>query len=116
VPTVPVRGQVVRRTVRVGFDALDGAPIARWTVLLDGIPLRSNRAGDPVATVLNTRRLADGPHVVQAQARDWPGNTATLGWRFTVDNTKPSLSVPRVTVLPAPVRLLNARAPAGAPP
>jgi hypothetical protein len=115
VPTMPARGQVVRRNVRVGFQALDGAPIASWSVALDGVPLRSNRSGDPVATVVNTRRLADGPHTVQAQARDWPGNTATLSWPFSVDNTVPTVSVPRVTVLPpVPVRLLDARqAPGG---
>jgi len=97
-PTVPARGAVVRRAVRAEFTAADATPIASHSLLLDGVPLVLDASGDPRAVRIDTRTLADGPHALQAEARDWTGNAASGSWVFTVDNTPPEVALRRVQV------------------
>ncbi|MDX6646432.1 MAG: hypothetical protein QOK40_2159 [Miltoncostaeaceae bacterium] len=97
-PALPARGQVVRRAVEVLFTATDPTPIASHSLALDGVPLVPARAGDPRPVRVDTRTLADGVHVLQAEARDWTGNPGFAGWSFTVDNTPPAAALRRVQV------------------
>jgi hypothetical protein len=115
VPGSPLPDRAVRGFVRALFGVEDGSRIAVWSMALDGVAVQTNRSGDPVARRIDTRRLPDGPHVLSAQARDWAGNIGAGQWAFLVDNTRPTVAVPRVQVPPAPsVRLPQARtAPAG---
>jgi hypothetical protein len=53
----------------------------------------------PRGITIDTRRLADGWHALQATARDFPGNTGSLDWSIKVDNTRPTLVVRRVVVV-----------------
>jgi hypothetical protein len=111
-PAFPDRSDVVRRVVDVLFLANDPTPIAAHSLSLDGVPLVSFRSGDPRPVRVDTRTLADGVHVVQAEARDWTGNQGAGAWAFTVDNTPPGVAVRRVLVTRERIRPL----PAGAGP
>jgi Subtilase family len=101
VPESPAPGALLRGVSTVAFDTPDGSRLAAWSVSLDGVMLQTSRSAQPTTRRLDTRRLADGQHVLRVDARDWPGNAGTGEWRFTVDNTPPQLAA-RFQVLPPP--------------
>ncbi|HJZ62616.1 MAG TPA: S8 family serine peptidase [Miltoncostaeaceae bacterium] len=98
-PVSPVPLQAVHRSVRLRIGVSDASRVAEWSVAVDGQRL-SGALNDQavVGGILDTRRLADGLHVVQVNARDWPGNIATRVYGLVVDNTRPTLAVRRVTL------------------
>jgi subtilase family protein len=94
----PRPGSAVRSVIRLRPLIDDESQIARWALLVDGVPLTDRRP--PIGTVrLDTRRLPDGLHAVEVRASDLPGNAGAVSVPLEVDNTRPVLGLRRVIVL-----------------
>jgi Subtilase family len=99
VPITPAPLQAVHRAVRLRVGLSDASRVAGWTIAVDGKRLSGALTDqESVGGLLDTRRLTDGLHVIEASARDWPGNVGTRVYGLVVDNTRPGLVVRRVSV------------------
>ncbi len=101
----------VRGRVAVRFTALSRARVPSWTLAIDGVPAVRRPQTYPRGITVDTRRLADGWHLLAVEAKDFPGNVATSSWSVRVDNTAPTLVVRRVLAR----RLRPARVPGRGP-
>ncbi|WP_217923206.1 S8 family serine peptidase [Miltoncostaea oceani] len=88
----------VRGRVPVRFTALSRSRVSTWTLAVDGVPAVRRPQTYPRGITIDTRRLADGWHLLQVEARDFPGNVGVSSWSVRVDNTRPRLVVRRVVV------------------
>jgi hypothetical protein len=93
-PLAPVRGRA-----RIGFQALDRSPLASWSVRLDDKRVKLVYGRLPRPFRVNTLGLADGFHVLHAEATDLPGNASSFQWTIRIDNTLPSLAYGGIEVL-----------------
>jgi hypothetical protein len=93
--TEPIQGTPLRGVVRVRPRIDDASPLARWTVVVDGVRV-AERRGRAGTVRLDTRALADGAHAITLQALDLPGNAVDATYPFAVDNTRPLLRLRRV--------------------
>ncbi len=84
----PSEGAHVAGTVEVKAEASDDRGDVTVRLLLDGELL-----ADAAEESVDTRSLADGPHVLKAEATDAAGNPAAAEVRFHVDNTPPQVSI-----------------------
>jgi hypothetical protein len=82
----------VRGRARIGFTALDRSALASWSVRLDEKRVKRVYGRAPKPFRVNTLGLADGFHVVHAEATDLPGNASSFQWTIRVDNTRPALT------------------------
>jgi hypothetical protein len=80
IPPAVVLGPAARRTVSgaIGLTAMagDNAAMAGVQFKVDGVPVGAERVETPYTVIWDTRRVADGPHVIIAIARDAAGNLA----------------------------------------
>jgi len=100
----PAPGAPVRGTIRARFDVETESTLTRWGLSLDGVPVAGRSSTRPGGARINTRRLADGVHILRAEARNYPGNTAARAWAIRVDNTRPEIPRADVVVAEAPRR------------
>ncbi|WP_217913740.1 S8 family serine peptidase [Miltoncostaea marina] len=90
-PRASVRGRV---TVR--FRAVSRSRVTDWTLAVDGAPAVRRPQRYPRGITIDTRRLADGWHLLSVGMRDFPGNAGAHEWPVLVDNTRPRLVLRRV--------------------
>lgn len=107
----PRPGASVRGTIRARFAVESESVLTRWGLTLDGLPLAGRSAPRPGAGTINTRRLADGVHILRAEARNYPGNRAARTWSIRVDNTRPVIRRADILVAKAPRRPARPAAP-----
>lgn len=90
-PLAAVRGRVT-----VKFTGLSRSRVTSWRLAVDGAPAVRRAQPYPRGITVDTRRLADGWHLLAVEATDFPGNTGASTWSVRVDNTRPRLTVRRV--------------------
>jgi len=72
----PVPGEMVSGTTPVAVSATDNVAVSSVQLLIDGHPLGAARATAPYAFAWDTAGVANGEHLVSAQAVDTSGNVA----------------------------------------
>jgi len=77
----PVDGSTVKRTVNILVDATDNVQVAEIELSIDGVVV-STIAADILSYSWNTRKIADGTHVISAIAMDTSGNASNV---FTIE-------------------------------
>ena len=87
--TAPAAGATVSGLLAYAANATDNAGVARVDFFVDATALGSKTAA-PYSGSLDTTRLADGAHVVQAVAYDAQGLSATSQVSVNVKNALPS--------------------------
>ncbi|MBI4469962.1 MAG: S8 family serine peptidase [Acidobacteria bacterium] len=86
--SAPSEGQLAVGTIALGTTVSDNVGVVAVQFRLDGVELGLESLVDPFRALLDTRRLADGEHVVEATARDRAGNRAkSAAVRFQVSNS-----------------------------
>lgn len=95
VRVTPAPNAPVRRVVKLGFRPVSKARLTRWTLSVDGVRLGGVRKLENPAARVDTRRLADGWHLLRVEAADWPGNLGVQEWAVRVDNTPPRITLGR---------------------
>jgi hypothetical protein len=84
-------------TVEIGIEASDeGTGVSIVRVFIDGVLIRTFTEQTPVpegvySATWDTTGLADGPHVIRAEAEDGAGNVSSVERDVTVDNNPPSV-------------------------
>jgi hypothetical protein len=74
--TGPAAGQTVAGAIGLIAAAGDNAAMAGVQFKVDGVPIGAERTAAPYSVIWDTTRVADGPHVIIAIARDAAGNLA----------------------------------------
>jgi hypothetical protein len=93
-PTVPAAGAAVAGVLDLRLPLVEKGTLDAQAVALDGVPLAAALGADAVLSAsVDTRLLADGPHVLRIDAQDRVGNAASSTLAFTTDNTRPSLQL-----------------------
>ena len=97
--TYPVADTAVSRSVKVAAEADDNVDIQTIVLLLDGVELY-NGTGKHAEYLLDTTRVANGSHTLDARVYDLANNKATATIAFRVDNPtipdEPSVVAPAV--------------------
>ncbi|MEM4728404.1 MAG: Ig-like domain-containing protein [Thermoplasmata archaeon] len=92
----PAGGSLIEGQLTIRALAGSFAPISSVTITLDGVsrPAGLSALSGYYELPLDTAGLADGEHIVSAEARDASGKTVAYeGLSFTTDNHAPSLGV-----------------------
>src|SRR5438105_6130918 len=74
--TAPAARRTVAGAIALAAAAGDNAAMAGVQFKVDGVPVGGETAVAPYTGIWDTRRVADGPHVIIAIARDAAGNLA----------------------------------------
>jgi hypothetical protein len=100
--TSPTNGQTVSGTITLAAAATDNVGISSVVFSVDGSALNAGDTTSPYSATLDTTRLTNGQHYVQALARDRAGNSQLAQVSVTVANgTTPGGSTGNFT----PVRI-----------
>jgi hypothetical protein len=100
--TSPTNGQTVSGTITLAAAATDNVGISSVVFSVDGSALNAEDTTSPYSATLDTTRLTNGQHYVQALARDRAGNSQLAQVSVTVANgTTPGGSTGNFT----PVRI-----------
>jgi len=101
--TAPLDGATVQGSVNVAATASDNVAVASVAFSVDGVQQGTNDSTAPYETTLDTTKLVNGLHTIQATAYDTSGNSATSQATITVDNpplpvdtTAPTVSISNI--------------------
>jgi hypothetical protein len=72
----PAAGRTVSGSISLSAVASDNAAMGGVQFKVDGVPVGTERVETPYTVIWDTTRVADGPHVIIAIARDAAGNLA----------------------------------------
>ncbi len=109
--TAPSAGATVSGTATLTASASDNVYVAGVQFLLDGQPLGSAVTAAPYTLAWDTRKIANGSHVLAARAWDQAGNSTTSASR-TVTVSNPPDTIPHTVQITNPTSQL-ASGPAG---
>ncbi|HEY9229854.1 MAG TPA: LamG-like jellyroll fold domain-containing protein, partial [Gemmatimonadaceae bacterium] len=72
--TAPTAGATVSGTVSLSANASDNVGIASVKFFVDGAPVGAEVTTAPYSTLWNSTDVLEGPHSIEAEARDFAGN------------------------------------------
>jgi len=88
--TSPAQGAEVKETIQITVSVDDNIGVTGVQYVLDGTNFGQEITSPPFSLTLDTTKLSDGPHRLQAIARDAAGNRAASDEiTFTVKNPPP---------------------------
>ncbi len=90
------REEIDANTVKLFVDDADVTSLAKVSVTL---MTETAGSGYPQGQVIYTPNvpLSEGGHIVELKASDWAGNEVNKKWSFTVDTSKPVLSLTSIS-------------------
>src|SRR5215210_5978586 len=101
--TSPADGTVVSGRIKLDVSATDDVGVERVDYYVDGAFVAFDANPPNWSRRWNTKRVADGPHTVVAEATDAAGNVGSSGAvGITVDNVADSSSPPPPPPPPPP--------------
>jgi C1A family cysteine protease len=83
----PVNGTTVSATVSISASASDNVGVTSMRILVDNALVKTSTSGT-ISYGWNTRKMADGYHVIVVEALDTAGNKGTVSANVTVKNSR----------------------------
>lgn len=90
--TSPVDNSTVKGTITVSANASDNVAVSKVEFYVDS-QLKATSTSSPYSFSLDTTKLTDGSHTIEAKAYDSSGNVRNVAVTVTVDNTIPQPQV-----------------------